>query len=544
MKLRITSHGIASARHNESEDVFAVTALEDGGALCVLSDGVSAAREPRRCAERVVRLISENFAARPRAWSIQKTLARLVEQANNSLYAEGAYRDGAASMQATLAAVCLSGSHLCGINIGDSPVFLLRDNSVRRLSHAHTARNADGFDLLTSAVGMGDAQSLHGFDEPVREGDMLVITSDGLTQLLDDARLAELARKFRSARSLLEEALAAHPSPDADDLSAIIVEVEDIGPDSEAAPLIPFPRPARNEICDDYHLLRTMAGNDRVWLAEKDGRRFVLKFVPQEVETDDSGSISARFATEAWNACRFDSDYIVRGRRPESRSPHYYVMEYIEAPSLSFLLKSRRLSVDEAVSLGRFLCHAAQWLLRHEMVHGDLKPDNIIAIRKGDDIAFKLLDLGLASPIFTESGVSGTPSYLAPERFNGAALTERTEIFSIGATLYEMLTGRPPHGRIERFQKPAFKPPQKPSRWNPNVPPWLDAVILNCLSLRQQTRFQAYSELLFALEHPGASDTPHYEPLLVRNPLRFYQIGFWLLLIATLLLLLKLFASP
>ncbi|MDD5201239.1 MAG: protein phosphatase 2C domain-containing protein [Terrimicrobiaceae bacterium] len=544
MKLRITSHGIPSPGHRESEDVFAVAPLEDGGALCVLADGVGAARDPRRCAERVVRLFSGNFAAHPRDWSIRKTLERLLEQANKSLYAEGAYRDGTASMQTTLAAACISGARVCGINVGDSPILLLRDGVIRRLSRAHTRKDSEGGETLTGAVGMGDAVPSHYFEESIQEGDMLVITSDGLTHLLDDDLLAKIVCRFRSARSLLDEAVSRRPAPHFDDLSAIVAEVEEVGPELDDGPTFPIPRLAKNEIVDGHRLLSRMSGSDRVWLAEKDGQRFVVKFVPQEAETDDSGVIRARFAHEAWNACRFDSDFTVRARRPESGSPHYYIMDYIEAPSLRFVLRSRRFGAEEAVALGRFLCHAGQWLLRHEMVHGDIKPDNLLALRRGDDIEFKLLDLGLALPVFTEAGASGTPSYLAPERFAGAALTERTEIFSIGATLYEMLAARPPHGRIERFQKPAFKPVQRPSRANPNVPPWLDAVILKCLSTRQQARFQTYSELLFALGHPESAATDFVEPLLTRNPLRFYQIAFWILLLTTLLLLLKLFASP
>jgi serine/threonine protein kinase len=543
VKLRITTHGIPGTGHSESEDVYAVTSLEDGGALCVLSDGVSAAREPQRCAARVVRLISENFPARPRDWSAQKTFSRLLEQANKSLYAEGAYRDGVASMQATLAAVCVSGTKLCGVNVGDSPVVLLRNGIARRLSQTHTRKNSDGYEVLTSAVGMGDSADSHYFEEPVESGDLLVITSDGLTRCFEDAALAAFADKSRSARTLLLEAVERNDGVDRDDLSAIMVEVQETGPDPDLGKDVPLPRLARNAIHDGYRLLTTMEGNDHVWLAEKDGRRFVLKFLPPEAETDDSGTIRARFAHEAWNACRLDSEFLVRAHRPESGSPHYYVMDYVESPSLRFLLRSRRLRVDEAIVLGRFLCQAGQWLLRHEMVHGDIKPDNILAIREGDDIVFKLLDLGLASPIFTAPGVSGTASYLAPERFTGAALTERTEIYSIGATLYEMLTGQLPHGRIERFQQPVFKAIPKPSRRNPNIPPWLDAVILKCLATRQHARFQAFSELQYALEHPEAAAVGEYEPLLTRNPLLFYQIGFWLLLFTAVALLLKLLAA-
>lgn len=546
MKLHATSCGQAAPHHSVSEDVFSVSPCADGGLLCVLSDGVGSARDPRRCAERVVRLVSDNFNARPRHWTPRKAFERLIDEANYSLYREGAYLDGVPSMQATLAAACLSGNRITGINIGDSPVLLIREGAIQRLTETHSVRNGDGAEMLTNAMGMGNAALPHYFEQELAEGDIVVITSDGLTHLLSDAEIGDYVRRFGTAKALVHEAVRTSKSKALDDLSAIVVEVKEISPPVESTvpvgPMLPLKKGGQ---IDDYQLLRPMAGNARVWLAEKAGARFVLKFIPTEAETDDSGIVQARFAREAWNACRIKNSFFVEASLPASGSPHYYVMEYIEAPSLSFLLKSRRLAVDEAIELGKFLARACQWLLRHELIHGDIKSENILIFRTGDGLDYKLLDLGIASPIFTDSGVAGTPSYLAPERFNGALITERTEIFAIGVTLYEVLTGRLPFGAIERFQKPHFHPTRRPSHWNPNIPPWLDAVIMKCLSLRDEKRFEHYSELLFALEHPASAPTDAFasEPLLTRNPLLFYKVGFWLLLALSLFLIFKLIAN-
>ncbi len=175
--------------------------------------------------------------------------------------------------------------------------------------------------------------------------------------------------------------------------------------------------------------------------------------------------------------------------------------------------------------------------MRHELVHGDIKPDNILVFREGNEISFKMLDLGLASTVFTDASTSGTPSYLAPERFKGAFLAERTEIFSIGATLYECLTGRKPFGTIERFQTPHHGVPSRLTKLNPNVPPWLECVVLKSLSFKQENRYQCYSELLFGLTHPESAPwNIHSGPLLERNPLAFYRTGFWLFVALSMLL--------
>lgn len=546
MKLRTSSFGMPSPSRVKSEDAFAVTHGADGGVLCVLSDGVSAARDPRRCAERVVRLVSESFEARPLGWSPRQTLERLAGEANASLHREGAYHDGVPSMQATLAAFHIAANHLSGINVGDSPVLLVRDGFAERISTEDTMRNGDGRDILTASIGRNDAVSPHYFERELQQGDLVLAVSDGVTEVLDDAELGRLTTRLRSARLLTLEAARLSTTPGKlDDLSVILVEVEEVDPavvSPASRATHPFPRPARGDVFDGYVLRRTMANNPRVWLADKNGARFVVKFAPAEAERDEL--VAARFAREAWNASRFDCEFFVRAVLPGDGSPHFYAMEYLEAPSLSFLLKSRRLAAEEVVELGRFLARAGQWLLRRELIHGDVKPDNILVHRTGDGLGFKLLDLGIASPVFTDIGVAGTATYLAPERFQGAVITERTEIFAIGATLYEMLASRPPHGRIERFQNPVFKKPPPPSRFNPNVPAWLDAVILRCLSLRQTDRYQHFSELLYALDHPEeAPVVSRFDGLLTRDPLLFYKSGFWLLLAAAVALLLTLLAQ-
>jgi serine/threonine protein phosphatase PrpC len=540
MKLQLSSYEHPGPPGKASQDRLSVTRLEEDGLLCVLSDGVGTARDPERCAERVVRLVADNFAARPRQWSTQKIFAHLVEQANESLHREGFYLDGTTSMQATLAVAWLKGNRLFGLNVGDSPILLVRKGETERLSHDHVAKNADGQERVTQTIGMGPLLQPYYFERELASADTIVLTSDGLTKLLDDDSLGRLVNGASTARGVVSEAIRGRNPGDLDDLSAILVRVENLGPggsEGEYPPAVDFPQPAKGKKFEGYHLINRIAGNDRVWLAKKNDRRYVLKFIPLEAQTDDSGVLMARFAREVWNASRLHGEFFVPAKKPESGNPYYYVMDYIEAPSLGFLLKTRKLSADETVELGKFLCRAGQYLLRHELVHGDIKPDNLLVFREGNDISFKLLDLGLASTVFTEASTSGTPSYLAPERFKGAFLTERTEIFSIGATLYESLTGRKPFGAIERFQTPHHVAPPRLTKWNPNVPPWLECVVLKSLSLKQEHRYPCYSELLFGLAHPEAAPwNIHGGPLLERNPLLFYRTGFWLLLALAVLL--------
>ncbi|NDA66882.1 MAG: hypothetical protein EBY09_09595 [Verrucomicrobia bacterium] len=111
--------------------------------------------------------------------------------------------------------------------------------------------------------------------------------------------------------------------------------------------------------------------------------------------------------------------------------------------------------------------------------------------------------LGSAVEVFSIHSRAGTPSYLAPERFRGSTISERTEIYAIGVTLYEALTGVCPFGEIERFQTPSFDTVPKPAaRLNPSVPPWLDSILQRALSVHLENRYHAFSEMAYELEHP------------------------------------------
>ena len=228
---------------------------------------------------------------------------------------------------------------------------------------------------------------------------------------------------------------------------------------------------------DGLTLTRSFQHDDRVWLATSGGQRFILKFAP--IEARENEALAGLFTKEVWNSTRLrETQFFPRAFVPETATRRYYAMEFIEAPTLKTLLRSRRLSVDESIALGRFLLAAAQHLLRLDLVHGDIKPENILVLSDFASVSFKLIDFGSVTDVFSVTSRAGTASYLAPERFQEAPISERTEIFSIGVTLFQTLTGAYPFGEIERFQTPRFFAPKKPITLNPNVPPWLEAVLL------------------------------------------------------------------
>ena len=545
--MNLTSYGLAKSDSAESDDSFAVKTWDET-VIAVLADGAGAARDAREAATRIVKSLMSNYAVRPASWSPQRALVEFTKIINHTLHHESLARHSAPEMISTLSVAVIEGNRLFGLNVGDSRVYLSRGGQLSQLSHDHVINDRTFSHVLQRAIGLAPEVEPHCFETELRDGDIAFLCSDGVSNVLSDDVLSQKLAHHTAARAIVQHSRELVTDETLDDASAIVIDIVRAGM-LRAVSQLPLKIPdtlRKGEVIDGYELVRPFQHSDRVWLATKDDQRWTLKFAPLEARTDEE--ILARFIKEEWNAQRAAEaapEPFVAAFTPERATARYYVQEFVEAPSLKSVLKARALGPDEAVSLGRMLCKASQHLLALDLVHGDLKPENVLVISDYAKLRFKLIDFGSAAEIFSVTSRAGTASYLAPERFHGEPISERTEIFSIGVTLYEALTRTFPFGEIERFQTPVFHAPKRPSALNPNIPPWLDHVILRAISVEPARRYPHFSELTFDFEHPDRVE-PFFQKgasWIERDPLVFYRTGFWLLLAACIALILKLVTS-
>ncbi len=539
MKILTSSHGIAREEGTPSSDAFDVR-MWNQTVIAVLSDGAGSGDPAREAAQRAVSSLIEHYSARPRSWSPQQALSTFARILNQTLYQESQVRYERTEMVATLAAVVIEGDTLHGINLGDSTVCLWRDGALHTLSTAHV--EVERSHILTRGLGMSAEVEPACFSMTLQDGDVAMLCSDGVSNHVHGDALAAALARHSSARSIVLAARQQAKAETLDDMSAVVLDIQRTGKlQAMNARLLTIPPHLnKGDLIDGYELLRSFHGTSRVWLAEKDGQRVVMKFAPAEAV--DSPQHLEAFTHETWNATRAQSAHFVRAYESPGQTMRYYVMEFVDAPSLHAVLRERMLSVDSAIALGKFLAEAAQTLLRLDLAHGDIKPENILCIGDYTSISFKLVDLGSAAALFSVSSRAGTASYLAPERFHGGPICERTEIFAMGVTLYQALSGKLPYGQIERFQTPVFHPAKRLSKINPNIPSWLDAVVHRAIAIKPERRYQHCSELAHDLAYPQRVQ-PFFEadtPLLERNPLVFYKTGFFILLLTTLWLAFKL----
>jgi len=253
------------------------------------------------------------------------------------------------------------------------------------------------------------------------------------------------------------------------------------------------------------------------------GRTVAIKLLKSSLATDPA--FRTRFRQEAQSAARMAHPTIVRvfdageetlrdatGR--EVQAP-FIVMEYVDGRLLRDIIKEGPLESAEAVRIAVGILTALEYSHRAGVVHRDIKPGNVMITQTGQ---VKVMDFGIARAISDSSAtvaqttaILGTASYFSPEQAKGETVDARSDLYSAGVVLFEMLTGRAPFRGdtpVAVAYQHVSEPPTRPSLVNPKVSPALDTVVLHALAKDRADRYQSAADFRRELEAAGAGKIP------------------------------------
>jgi beta-lactam-binding protein with PASTA domain/predicted Ser/Thr protein kinase len=214
-----------------------------------------------------------------------------------------------------------------------------------------------------------------------------------------------------------------------------------------------------------------------------------------------------RFRREAQNAAALNHPAIVAvydtGEVQSEFGPlPYIVMEFVDGQTLREIVKSTGpLSQQRVIEVMADVCAALDFSHRHNIIHRDVKPANIMITRNG---AVKVMDFGIARAlgegqnVTQTAAVIGTAQYLSPEQARGEQVDARSDVYAAGCVLFELLTGEPPFTGdtpVAVAYQHVREDPRRPSDVNPQIPPALDAVVLRALSKNPANRYQSAAEM-------------------------------------------------
>lgn len=531
---------------------------ENKGIVVAVADGVGGHANGREASEYCVRGLLGDYYATPDTWSVPQALEKIISALNRWLYANSRRARDNAGMATTLSALVLRGRRYAIAHIGDTRIYRLRDGELALLTTDHVWEHPELKNVLSRAVGLDANLNIDFSDGDLAVGDRFLIVSDGVWGHLSEARLLKLLSENGSADEIATRLAGAAVDAGAqDNCTALVLSILELPPDGlrdslariGALPLPPRLKPGG--MLDDLQIVEVMH-ESRVTLLYRvrsiaHGQDYVLKTLRDDADPADAAAL----AHEEWLARRVTSANFPQIVHWPQRAHLYYLMSWHEGASLArHLEQGRRFMPSDAADLMVKTLKSLSVLHRLAIIHRDIKPDNL---HLGADGRLRILDLGVAASDgqdadeqFNEINNPGTPSYMAPELFLGKAekktANESSDLYAVGVTIYHLLTRKYPYGEIEPFQTPKFGDPVPPTRYRPDIPGWLESVMIKAVAREPAERFETCEEFILAIERGAQRPlrVARRTPLLRRDPMLGLKLLAALSLAANVLLLLLL----
>ncbi|AZD91375.1 MULTISPECIES: bifunctional protein-serine/threonine kinase/phosphatase [Pseudomonas] len=550
MSLRL-SHAQASAigPRAENQDALrlvtpAPTLAASKGLLFAIADGVRQCADGGLAARSTLQALALDYYATPETWAVAQALERLLLAQNRWLQANG----GGQPLLTTVSALVLRGRRFTLAHVGDCRVYRWHADQLQRISDDHVWDQPGMQHVLKRALGLDQHLVVDFLDGELRENESFLMLSDGVWATLDDTAIAAILRDQPDLDSAVQTLVsAAHLAGSQDNASALLVRVEALGESSIGDALIhlqqwPLPPPLKpGQHFEGWQVAEVVGQSQQSLLyrvLDAQQQPWLLKTLPGHLHDDHQAGQA--LLSEEWFLRRVAGRHFPEVHAATARQHLYYVMrEYPGQTLADYLQQHGPLPLAQWQDLAERLLRAVGLLHRRQILHRDIKPENLLL---GDDGELRLLDFGLAyCPGLSEDQahlLPGTPSYIAPEAFNGVAPTPRQDLYAVGVTLYHLLTGHFPYGEIEAFQRPRFTTPVSASRYRPDLPDWLEQSLERAVQADPAQRYETAEEWLLVLEQgERRSLSVRPRPLLEREPLKVWRTLALVSLLLNLLLL-------
>jgi serine/threonine protein phosphatase PrpC len=506
--------------------------------VAAIADGIGSTKGGRVAAETAVRGFLDGFCELPETMEVRRAAAKVINSLNSWIHSLGQRDPDLAEMGCTFTALVLRGHIAHVLHIGDTRAYRFSGDRLTLLTTDHARETGPGRSgVLYRALGVETEARLDYTAQPVARHDRFLLCSDGVHGVLPPERIADMMRELsgsnETARALVAAALQ---SSSDDNCTAMVIDVVelptgrlDVGAAMMQLPSIPVPTIGGTV---DGFLLKALISDGRytrLFLAvdELEGGDFVLKF--PKLQVGEVAAYRAAFVRETWVGARVNSPWIGRiiELAPGRQTCLYTIMLFYQGELLEARIARRPLvALEEGRNIAIKLARAVAALHRADIIHRDIKPDNVILERDGSP---KLIDLGVVRvPGLEDAGpqnIPGTIAYMAPEMFEGEAGNEATDLYALGITIYRAFTAEFPYGNVDATSRPRRQRPIPLATLRPDLPAWLEATLARAIALNPAERFRDVAE--FALEMEAV---PARAPVVARRPQTFYErspVRFW-----------------
>ncbi|MGA2584325.1 MAG: protein kinase [Tepidisphaeraceae bacterium] len=509
------------------------------GAVFILADGVGG-QDRGEIASKLAceSAIAAFLEAKPLA-SANQVLNQMFSAANLAVFDQNLKNNGSGKMATTMTICVFRHNEVTVGHVGDCRVYAIQQGRIRQLTNDHSyagvqlklglvtvqeAMNSSMRSVLTRSIGQEPTIRVDYHTLTVNRGDVIVQMCDGVwTQLTEGEILETVSKKTPDEASQALVQMAERRGAD-DNLSVQVVRVQAIERLSyyRGLPTYQKERPAvmgneleAGQVLDGRFKITdiiTRSGMASIFKAQDlvTGEAVALKVPFMQFESDPG--FYQRFEREQAIGKALQHPYILRMIFDPNlqKSRPYIVMELLDGQTLGHLMQSiRPMPEHDALRIASRICEALHYMHEHQVIHRDLKPDNIMICTDG---TIRIMDFGIAKfegqRRLTFGGFTpamGTPDYMAPEQVKGKRGDERTDIYSLGAILYEMVTGSAPFEGDNPFiimNSRLSGDPVAPRKRNPQISPQVEEIILHAMARKPEERYPSALALKEDLDHP------------------------------------------
>lgn len=511
-----------SAKHavNQGKTIAAVSDvdMEAGyGTLLACAEGLAERPDAEQAAKTATTALDDAYYAGVHAVSGHQALEEALNAANTAVHT-----GGGRGRAAVIAALVLQGRRWLAGHAGNVRVWRFRDLQVKQLTHDHVVPRALRRTEVTRACGFADALGAEYSEGDLKEGDVFLLTSPGVHEVLDGPAVLSVLQSDSTAQqmaeTLAERAVAHTPAY----VGVCVARVEKLpteaasAHESPALPVIELPEPDTE--VDGFVIGKLILKNRRFRLYKAEDRE---SDKPVALRFPDSRSAESAqsFLREERLARRVAGPFMLRPVpiRPARRTAVYSVLEYRAVETLAKRIRRKHgLPLAEAVRLGEQLLAALEALHGQGMLHRDINARSLLYDKQNRGLCMPGLGTdGCDAPEGDERKLrSNTLSYWAPELFDGSPAGERTDIYAAGVTIYRMLTEKYPYGRIRSradWREPREYAPL--GRYRERLPGGLDDVLERACAVDPARRYAAVAQFAAALDAARLSAPPRPAPV-------------------------------
>ena len=533
--------------------------LTTKGIAAVVADGMSASDDGKQASEGCVKGFLTDYFSTPETWSVKNSGQKILSALNRWLHGQGERQfNSNQGMVTTLSALIFKSNTAYIFHVGDTRIYRLRNNDLEQLTNDHRFIASETKTYLSRALGIDLRVDIDYKTLEIEVGDIFIQLTDGVYEFITDSKIKDITLQQQNnlktaAKQIVETAVKNNSD---DNLTCQIVEIRKLPKENESEfydklTELPFPPPLEpGLILDGYKVIRHLFSNKRteVYLVHDTEKNENMVMKAPSINYQDDPEYINQFLHEEWAGRRINNPHVLKVLEiRRKRTALYYITEYIEGCSLrQWLDDNARPSLSQVRTFSKQIERGLRAFHRLEMIHQDLKPENIL-IDKNKTL--KIIDFGSTKIAGVEeiylpievNNILGTINYTAPEYHVGEPGSNRSDIFSLGVIIYEMLTGHLPYGKemsarnIKRVRYIPIK------RYNPEIPVWVDKAVEKAVHINPENRFSILSEFDYALNKPDSSLINNdYVPLIKRNPVRTWQIISLLLVLINVFLIYQL----